>query len=132
MPPSRNDIRNDIDDAGLDDTTTTTVPCPFCRNAFTPIRRQTYCTPACRQAAWRTRHRPAPAPAVVLPPRTPKREITVYECPGCATRSLGSQWCPDCNQPALRIDYGGLCPHCDQPVAISDLTDQHPTPPTSR
>jgi transposase len=23
--------------------------------------------------------------------------------PGCATRSLGQQWCPDCNQPALRI-----------------------------
>lgn len=130
--PSRNDFRNDINDAGPDDASATTIPCPFCRNAFTPIRRQKYCTPACRQAAWRTRHRPALAPAVVLPPRTRRREITVYECPGCATRSLGTQWCPDCNQPALRIDYGGLCPHCDQPVAISDLTDQHPTPPTSR
>lgn len=75
---------------------------------------------------------PAPAPAVILPPHTPNREITIYECPSCATRSLGTQWCPDCNQPALRIDYGGLCPHCDQPVAISDLTDQHPNPPTSR
>ena len=132
MPPSRNDIRNDIrNDAGLDDATTT-IPCPFCQNAFTPIRRQKYCTPACRQAAWRTRHRPAPAPAVVLPPRTPRREITVYECSGCATRSLGAQRCPDCNQPALRIDFGGPCPHCDQPVAISDLTDQHPNPPASR
>jgi hypothetical protein len=72
---------------------------------------------------------PSPAPAVVLPPRTPKRAITVYECPACATGSLGSQWCADCNQPALRIDYDGLCPHCDQPVAISDLTDRasHPT-----
>jgi hypothetical protein len=124
MPPSRNDIRNDFrsdttrsrptDTPSRNDTrneinaTGTTIPCPFCRNAFTPIRRQKYCTPACRQAAWRTRHHPAPAPAVVLPPGTPKRAITVYECPGCATRSLGVQWCPDCNQPALRIDYGGF------------------------
>jgi len=82
MPPSRNDVRNDI---GLHEATTTAIPCPLCHNAFTPIRRQKYCTPACRQGAWRARHHPAPAPAVVLPPRTPKREITIYECPGCAT-----------------------------------------------
>jgi hypothetical protein len=44
--PSRNDFRNDINDAGLDAATRTTIPCPFCRNAFTPIRRQKYCTPA--------------------------------------------------------------------------------------
>lgn len=132
MPPSRNDVRNDINDAGRDEATTTTIPCPFCQNAFTPIRRQKYCTPACRQAGWRARHQHTPAPAVVLPPRTRRRQITIYECPGCATRTLGAQWCPDCNQPALRIDYGGLCPHCDQPVAISDLTGQHPNPPTSR
>ena len=133
MPPSRNDIRNDIGhDGGDNDPTTTTIPCPFCQNDFTPIRRQRYCPPACRQGAWRARHHPTPAPVVVLPPRTRRREITVYECPGCATRTLGAQWCPDCNQPALRIDFGGLCPHCDQPVAISDLTDQHPNPPTSR
>jgi hypothetical protein len=132
MPPSRNVIRNDIDDAGPAATTAATIACPFCQNAFTPIRRQKYCTPARRQAAWRARHHPTPAPPVILPPRTQRRQITIYECPGCSTRSLGTQWCPDCNQPALRIDYGGLCPHCDQPVAISDLTDQHPTPPTRR
>ena len=127
--PSRNVVRNDID---LDQATSTTIPCPFCQNAFTPIRRQKYCTPACRQGAWRARHQPTPSPAEALPPHTPRRQITIYECPRCTTRSLGQQWCPDCNQPALRIDYGGLCPHCDQPVAISDLTDQHPTPPTRR
>lgn len=128
MPPSRNVVRNDI---GLDEATTTAILCPFCQNAFTPIRRQKYCTPACRQGAWRARHHPTPLPVVAPPPHTPRRQITVYECPNCSTRSLGQQWCPDCNQPALRIDYGGLCPHCDQPVTISDLTDQHPNPPTS-
>jgi hypothetical protein len=132
MPPSRNDIRNDIKGAGLDAGAATTIPCPVCQTTFTPIRRQKYCTPACRQASWRARHHPTPTPAVVLPPHTPRRVITVYECPVRATRSLGAQWCPDCNQPALRIDFGGLCPHCDQPIAISDLTDQHPNPPTSR
>ena len=131
MPPSRNDNRNDINAAGLSDGIAATIPCPVCQTAFTPIRRQKYCTPACRQAGWRARH-PAPAPAVVLPPRTRRREITIYECPGCLTRTLGQQWCPDCNQPAARIDFGGLCPHCDQPVAISDLVDQHSDPSTSR
>lgn len=57
---SRNDFRNDINDAGLDAATRTTIPCPFCRNAFTPIRRQKYCTPACRQAPWRTPSPPRP------------------------------------------------------------------------
>lgn len=43
MPPSRNDIRND--------NGARTATCPTCRQSFTPIRRQRYCTPACRQAA---------------------------------------------------------------------------------
>jgi hypothetical protein len=127
MPPSRNDIRNDIPDGSSRHRATAAIPCPVCATAFTPIRRQTYCTPACRQAAWRTRHHDAaPAPVVVLPPRTRRRDITIYECPGCATRRLGQQWCPDCNQPATRIDLGGLCPNCDEPITISDITDQHP------
>jgi hypothetical protein len=40
MAPSRNDIRND-----------NPATCPVCAATFTPIRRQRYCTPACRQAA---------------------------------------------------------------------------------
>src|SRR5450755_2892420 len=118
MPPRRNDIE-------------TTTPCPTCAAAFTPIRRQRYCTPACRQHAWRTRHLTAQPPPVQLPPRVPRRDITVYQCPQCDTRHFGRQWCDDCNRPCTRVDYGGLCPHCDQPVAISDLTDQHPTHPAT-
>jgi hypothetical protein len=112
MPP-----RNDIE---------TTSGCPLCGTAFTRVRRQRYCSPACRQAAWRGRSAPATQhpPAAVTPQRT-RREITIYQCAECDARYLGEQWCPDCQRPCIRIDYGGLCPHCDEPVAIKDLTDQH-------
>lgn len=42
MNPSRNEIE-------------TTKSCPVCGASFTRIRRQRYCSPACRQAAWRAR-----------------------------------------------------------------------------
>jgi hypothetical protein len=130
MPPSRNDNRND-NPAADDPGGTGTTACPACGTGFTPIRRQRYCTPACRQAAWRTRH-PAPTPVPALPAATRRRDITVYQCPECGTRRLGEQWCPDCTRPALRLDLGGLCPHCDEPITISDITDQYPQPGTPR
>ena len=112
--------RNDIE---------TTTRCPVCADVFTPIRRQRYCTPACRQHAWRARQPNPTPPPVTVPPAVRRRDITVYECPVCQARYFGQQWCHDCTRPAIRIDFGGACPHCDQPVAISDLTDQHPGPP---
>jgi hypothetical protein len=129
MPPTRNDMSNDIS-ADADPGSVVTIPCPVCGTPFTPTRRQRYCTPACRQAAWR-RRRPA-APTVVVPPLARRRDHTVYQCPDCGTRRLGQQWCPDCTHPAVRLDLGGLCPHCDEPITISDITDQHPKPTTSR
>jgi len=36
--------------------TAAAVVCPVCVSPFTPVRRQRYCSPACRQAAWRARH----------------------------------------------------------------------------
>jgi hypothetical protein len=118
MPPSRNDNE-------------TTSTCPACATTFTPIRRQRYCTPACRQAAWRARHAdPIPQPAAVVPPRTPRRANSVYQCHTCDTRHLGQQWCPDCHRPCSRIDFGAPCPHCDEPITISDITDQYRDPPT--
>ncbi len=143
MPPPRNDIRNDIIQPGPASTparpqpasaprddirndTGATATCPVCQTAFTPTRRQRYCTPACRQAAWRARH-PNPRPTIDVPPPTHRRSMTVYQCPECDTRHLGQQWCHDCHQPCVRVDFGGLCPHCDEPVTISDILDQHPT-----
>jgi len=111
MIPSRNDIE-------------TTSRCPTCAAAFIRIRRQRYCTPACRQAAWRARSTPTTVTTMITPRRT-RRAITIYQCTECDSRYLGQQWCPDCQRPCTRIDAGGLCPNCDQPVAISDLTDQH-------
>ena len=112
--PPHNDIRNDIG---------ATATCPVCQTAFIPTRRQRYCTPACRQAAWRRRH-PAAAAAAHLPPPRPARQHTIYECGECGecgTRYAGQQWCPDCTRPCRRIGPGGPCPHCDEPVAITDL-----------
>jgi hypothetical protein len=120
MPPSRNDIE------------TTTVPCPVCGRPFNPIRRQRYCSAACRQAAWRVRHfNPALPPPIVVGPRKTRRDVTIYQCLECESRYLAEQWCYDCNKPCIRIGPGGLCPHCDEPVAISDITNQHTTPPSA-
>ena len=117
MPPPHNDIRNDID---------TTTARPICATAFTPTRRQRYRTPACKQAAWRARNPDQrPSPSIVVPPRTNRHDITVYQRPGYDNHSLGEQWCHDCNPPCIRIDLGGLRPNCDQPITIRDITDQH-------
>src|SRR5512142_387814 len=99
------------------------TPCPVCATPFTPVRRQRYCSAACRQAAWRARH-PNPTPPVAVPPRTPRREITVYQCAECDARYLGEQWCHDCNRPCARLDFGGSCPHCDEAVTVADIAEQ--------
>lgn len=114
MRPSRDDIRND--------NPTSVGTCPACQTTFTPVRRQRYCTPACRQAAWRTRHpNPAPEPSITVATRTTRRDKIVYQCPECDSRYLGQQWCHDCNKPCTRLAAGGFCPHCSEPVAITDL-----------
>ena len=103
LPPSRN--------VGV------TTLCPICGQPFTPVGRQQVSSPACRQAAWRRRH---PGPAVPLPARTP-RAATIYECPSCETRYLGTQRCLDCGVFCRRVGPGGPCPHCDEPVLLADL-----------
>jgi hypothetical protein len=103
-----------------DDTGTAT--CPVCQRRFTPTGRQAYCRTACRKAAYRRRHQ-HPVAAVTVPEGRPRADYTVYECPSCEQRLLGSQRCPDCTTFARRIDFGGPCPHCDEPVALTDLLD---------
>ena len=98
--------------------------CPVCWASFTPAGTQIFCSTVCRKTAWRRRHqdhdRPAPAPA---PAGRPRRDVTVYQCDDCDQRSVGEQWCPDCNRPCRRVGLGGRCPGCDEPVAIADLLD---------
>ncbi len=94
-----------------------TIACPQCGHPFVRQGRARFCSPACRQAAWRQRQLASPP---LLPSRSP-RVATVYECPSCETRYLGTQRCPDCQQFCRRIGPGALCPQCDEPIALSDL-----------
>jgi hypothetical protein len=104
----------------------TATRCPICATPLAGRTDQRYCTPACRQAAYR-RRTPSPAPQPPAPPPPApgrsRREHTVYECGDCGQRLLGEQWCPDCQRPARRIGPGAPCPACGDPVAISDLTE---------
>lgn len=105
---------------------TTSTACPVCGAAFQPVRRQRYCSQACRQAAYRRR---LPAAPVIIPATGHRRDITIYACTDCEQRYLAEQWCPDCQRPCIRVGYGGLCPHCDEPVAVDDLlAQQQPAP----
>jgi len=115
-----------------DDITTTSAPepeagrllCPVCWAPFTRIRRQRYCSDACRKTAWTRRHPAGRSGTETAVPQTiRRRDTTIYECQSCATRYHGTQWCHDCNQPCTRVGLGGLCPHCDAPVALADLLD---------
>lgn len=107
----RNDDRNDR------------AACPACGQLFTRVGRRRWCSDACRQAAWRRRG--AVAAEVPALPR-PAREHTVYECPDCQARYLGSQRCDDCGVFCRRVGPGGECPACGEAVAVSDLLEQGP------
>lgn len=118
MNPPRDDIETT--------SATAATPCPMCGAGFHRIRRQRFCSAACRQAAWRARHDLPPIPAATAAVTRPtRRDVTVYTCPECEQRYLGQQWCPDCNRPCTRVGVGGLCPECEHPVALDDLLDQH-------
>ena len=112
-PPSRHDA--------------VTTPCPVCQHHFTPVGRQTYCTDACRAAAYR-RRRDANRPAVTIPASQHRRPVTVYECDTCGHRALGEQRCDDCGTFMRRIGHGGTCPGCEHPISVTELLDQEATP----
>ncbi len=109
----------------------TTTTCPICGTGFTPIRRQRFCRPACRQTAYRRAHQPAATPTASLPVTRPRKEITIYQCDECEQRYLAEQWCHDCNRPCTRIGPGGACPNCDEPIAVEDLLPTPQDPDTS-
>jgi hypothetical protein len=97
-----------------------TIPCPVCRRAFALVGRQRFCSAACRQTAYRRRQQDRSL-ALVLPPRRSRRAGTIYQCPACEARYLGTQRCPECGVFCSRVGPGGLCPHCDEPIALCDL-----------
>lgn len=108
-----------------------TMTCPVCAGHFVASGRRRYCSDACRAAAWRRRHRSAPAPAVV-PPGMSRREVTVYECPSCDARLLAEQRCGDCQIFARRAGLGGCCPHCDEVITVEELVGEGVVTDTSR
>jgi hypothetical protein len=99
-----------------------TIACPICTRPFVPVGRQRVCSAACRQAAYRRRQQ-APLPPLALPPRRSRREGTIYQCPACEARYLGTQRCPECGLFCQRVGPGGLCPQCQEPVAVAELVD---------
>ena len=72
----------DLPVTGVRNDTATTV-CGQCGADFTAVGHRRWCSDACRQSAWR-RRRAAPRPT------QPAKIDTVYECPQCQTRYLGT------------------------------------------
>ena len=98
-----------------------TASCVACAGPLPSGRTRQYCSPACRQDAYRRRHQPA-RPSAKLPARRSRRDGTVYACGECESRYLGEQWCPDCNRPCLRLGAGGTCPSCEEVILSEELT----------
>jgi hypothetical protein len=126
VSPPRNDV--------VTTSPATGALCPVCGNPFARVRRQRYCTPACRQAAFRNR---STGPLTVIAHteaalRPRRRDVTVYTCPDCEARHLGEQWCHDCNRPCTKDGIGGTCPHCEEPVTVDDLLAQHQNQTTQK
>ncbi|GAC1365208.1 MAG: hypothetical protein NVSMB32_08490 [Actinomycetota bacterium] len=105
--------------------------CPVCQVSFVPAPNKKYCGKLCTDTAWRRRHQVPPAP-IVVPPNSPRRPFTFYECEACGTRSVGNQRCEDCGSFMRRIGLGGRCPHCDEAVALADLLDGEVVPKAMR
>lgn len=100
--------------------TPVTATCCICQGPLPPGRPRRTCSDACRQAAWRQRHQPKP-PTPTLPANRPRKPATVYECPDCQTKLLGTQICPDCHTFMRRLGLGGTCPGCDEPLTFDEL-----------
>jgi predicted nucleic acid-binding Zn ribbon protein len=101
--------------------------CPVCRAAITSARAR-YCSDACKQRAYRQRQTDdMPVDLDVLTADLRSRRVlvahTVYECPTCEARFLGTQRCPDCHVFCRRLGLSGPCPHCDEPVTLAELLD---------
>ena len=109
---------NNPDTPSRDDAVTT-MRCPACDQPLHQRQgRQRYCSPACRQAAYRRRHAAMPSP----PPAAGSRRSTgIYQCDDCEQRYHGHQWCEDCQRPCRRIGTGGSCPECDSPITMDEL-----------
>ena len=99
-----------------------TATCAVSQRPLPAGRARSWCSPRCRQAAYRARHRP-PTPTPTTPTTTAQIASGVYECPSCGDRLAGTRRCPDCNLFARRLGEGGCCPSCSEIITISELLD---------
>jgi hypothetical protein len=100
--------------------------CPVCEQRFTASGRARYCSRACQQRAYRLRRGPGTSDlvagwAVQLKERGALLAQTVYECPACQQRYLGSRRCDECQLFCRNRGLGGLCASCDEIVTIAEL-----------
>lgn len=109
------------------DDTVTPPRCPACGERLPAGRARRFCSPACRQAAYRRRHQPEPPHEVPLPRSRSRLDGTIYQCPDCETRYLAEQWCPDCSRPCHRLGAGGVCPCCEEMITVEELTEDSPS-----
>lgn len=103
--------------------------CPVCGQALASGRAH-YCSPACKQQAYRWRQGAGnDVPAWLATRRSALKEQrrlaahTIYECDACGSRALGERRCAECNTFRRNVGVGGLCPHCDEPILLTDLLD---------
>jgi hypothetical protein len=94
--------------------------CAVCDGPLPAGRPRRTCSDACRQAAWRRRHAPAPPAVEALAPARPRKAGTVYECPTCETRLVGEQRC-ECGSFMRRLGPGGLSACCGEPMTVEEL-----------
>ena len=99
-----------------------TPTCTACGGPLPTGRPRSTCSDGCRQKAWRLRHQPE-LTIPELPTARSHKDRTVYECPACGTRLLGSQFCEDCHTFMRRLGPGGLSPCCGEPVTFEELLD---------
>ena len=99
-----------------------TASCAVCGGTLPAGRYRSTCSDACRQKAWRLRHQPQ-STAPPLPAARSSKDHTVYQCPDCDARLLGSQFCEDCRTFMRRLGAGGLSPCCGEPVTFDELLD---------
>jgi len=91
-----------------------------------PSMRALYCDDACKQRAFRLRHRASTRVDVAtLRGDLQRRKVlvahTIYECGTCGERYIGERRCPDCHTFNKGLGLGGNCPDCDTPILLADL-----------
>ena len=97
---------------------------PTCPARHTPMptgRARSWCSPRCRQAAYRARHNATTPAPLSLPTALYRTASGVYGCPGCGDRLARQRRCDTCNLFGRRLDEKGCCPSCGDVITVNEL-----------